>query len=172
MKNNKSSLLLIAAMVSSAHAMNVDFTGSGSAGVLSSCLVDLDSKVDGVLASEAPYTMMSSTQSGGSTGNASITAVNLPSGTSVTFTKPTLVDWNADYNQGNDATAVRVSPRGSATCDTSDFSETMVTCSLPSALGISLNEVFDVDTRIIDSGGFSGQASDYTLRTVVTCVSS
>ncbi len=167
-------LLLVAALATatSSHAINVDFTGSGSAGILSSCLVDLDSKVDGSLASEAPYTMMASTLSGGSSGSASITAVNLGSGTIVTFTQPTLVDWNGGYNQGNEVTAVKVTPRGGAACDSSGYSETMVTCTLPSALGISLNEVFDVDSRIIDTGGFAGEAGDYTLRTVVTCASS
>ena len=70
------------------------------------------------------------------------------------------------------STTSKVTPRGGATCDSSDYSETMVTCTLPSALGISLNEVFDVDSQMSDSGGFAGNASDSRLRTVVTCAAS
>ena len=95
MKKKIIMMLASASIASSSFAINVDFIGSGSAGVLASCLVDLDTKIDGSLASEAPYTMMSSTMSGGATGSASVTAVNLPGGMSVTFTQPTLVEWNS-----------------------------------------------------------------------------
>lgn len=153
-----------------AHAVNVDFPGDGtSAGVLSSCLLDLSSAVDGGLGSQAPYTELSSIIGTGNNGQATVTAINLPLGTQVTFSAPTWVAMNGGYTSGSEQTYVRVTPLGGASCDQSGWSTGRVSCTLPSSLGLQLDENFQVDSRAVDSGGFPGTGNDYTLRTVVTC---
>ena len=172
MKTIKASLALLAGCLTlgTQASVNVDFTGDGSsAGILSSCLVDLGSAINGSLGSEAPYTEMASTVGSGSNGMATVTAVNLLAGAQVTFTTPTWVAMNGAYTSGNEETWVRVTPLGSASCDNSDWSADVVTCQLPSTLGISLDEQFQVDTKARDTNGFPGTGGDYTLRTVVTC---
>lgn len=171
MKTKLGAVLFSAGLCSLANATaNIDFTGDGSsAGILSSCLVDLASATDGSLGSQAPYTEMSSELGSGNSGLATVTAINLIAGVNVTFTTPTWVSMNGGYSSGSEETWVKVTPLGNASCDQSGWSTDIVTCQLPSTLGLSLNEQFRVDSRSVDSGGFPGTGSDYTLRTQVTC---
>ncbi|WP_420550955.1 hypothetical protein [Litorivicinus lipolyticus] len=170
MKTLISGLVASAVILTASAATNVDFPGDGtSADVLSSCLVDLSSAVNGSLGAQAPYTELSSTVANGSSGQARIDATNLPLGTQVTFSAPSWISTNAGYSSGSEQTSVRITPIGNATCDHSDWSTEIVTCTLPSSLGIISSERFHVDSKAIDNGGFPSTGDDYTLRTVVTC---